>query len=70
MSLGHGTVIKAIINDFSKTGYNVTYKMLNAADYGVPQTRQRVIIVGVRQDLNVKFEFPQPTHSKDGKMDY
>ena len=67
LSLGHGAVIKAIINDFSEAGYNVICKMLNAADYGVPQTRQRVIIVGVRKDLNVKFEFPLPTYSKDGK---
>ena len=67
LSIGHGAVIKAIINDFSEAGYNVTYKMLNAADYGVPQTRQRVIIVGVRKDLNIDFEFPKPTHSKNGE---
>ena len=66
LSLGQGMVIKAIINDFSEAGYNVSYKMLNAADYGVPQTRQRVIIVGVRKDLNTDFEFPKPTNSKKG----
>ena len=67
LSLGHGAIIQAIINDFSEAGYNVKYKLLNAADYGVPQTRQRVIIVGVRKDLNVEFDYPQPTHSKNGK---
>ena len=67
LSLGHGAVIQAIINDFSEAGYNVKYKLLNAADYGVPQTRQRVIIVGVRKDIKVEFEYPKPTHSKDGK---
>lgn len=66
LSLGNGMVIKAIINDFSKAGYEVKYKLLNAADYGVPQIRQRVIIVGVRKDLNRKFEYPEPSHSCDG----
>ena len=37
--------------------------MFNTADYGVPQTRERVIIVGVRNDLNVDIEWPKPTHS-------
>ncbi len=39
-------------------GYNVVYQLLNAADYGVPQNRQRVLFVGVRKDLNKTFIFP------------
>ena len=66
LSIGKGEVIKAIIEDFTNVGYRVKYKLLNAADYGVPQTRMRVIIVGIRSDLNVDFEFPEPTHSKNG----
>lgn len=66
LSLGNGTVIKAILNDFKDAGYDVKYKLLNAADYGVPQIRQRVIIVGIRKDLNLKFEYPNPTHSCTG----
>ena len=65
LSIGKGEVIKAIIEDFTNVGYRVKYKLLNAADYGVPQTRMRVIIVGIRSDLNVDFEFPEPTHSKN-----
>jgi len=65
LSIGGGEVIKAIINDFSNAGYNVKYQLLNAADYGVPQTRMRVIIVGVRNDLDMNFDFPEPTHSKN-----
>ena len=42
-------------------GYNVTYKLLNASDYGVPQNRQRVFFVGIRKDLNKKFVFPSPS---------
>lgn len=45
--------------------YNVIPRLLNAADYGVPQTRHRVIIVGFRKDYNANWTFPQPTHSSD-----
>ncbi len=69
LSLGKGEVIKAIVKDFENVGpgYKVVYKLLNAANYGVPQTRQRVIIVGVRSDLDVDFEYPEPTNSKTGE---
>lgn len=69
LSLGNGDVIKMIVNDFSQLGYNVTVNKVNMADYGVPQTRQRVIIVGQRRDLPswVNFSFPKPQYSKDGK---
>ena len=63
MSLDKGAVFSTILSDFKSLGYDVQYKLLNAADYGVPQTRQRVIIVGVRSDLNEKYVYPEPTHS-------
>ncbi len=66
LSLGKGGVFKMIMRDFSNLGYKVKYKLLNAADYGVPQTRQRVIIVGVREDVEFEYVYPEPTHSKDG----
>lgn len=47
-----------IIKEFEESGYDVSYSILNSANYGVPQKRQRVIIVGFRKDLGVKFEFP------------
>ena len=53
-----------IIEAFKKIGYNVTYKLLDAKDYGVPQERKRVIIVGYHEKLGKKFEFPGPTNSK------
>jgi DNA (cytosine-5)-methyltransferase 1 len=46
-------------------GYRVTFKLLNAADYGVPQKRERVFIVGFRSDLNINWSFPEPTHSSE-----
>lgn len=48
-----------IIEEFEKAGYNVTYKLLLAADYGVPQKRERVFIIGIRRDLDLEFEFPE-----------
>lgn len=45
--------------------YRVNYQLLNASEFGIPQHRYRVIIVGVREDLGWDFEFPQPTHSLD-----
>ncbi len=58
-----------LLSESGKSGrtnaYEVTYHLVNAADYGVPQMRERVIIVGFRRDLNVEWHFPQPTHSKD-----
>ena len=52
-----------IIEAFKQIGYNVTYKLLDAKDYGVPQERKRVIIVGYHEKLGKKFEFPEPTKS-------
>lgn len=46
--------------------YNVVTQLLNAADYGIPQTRERVFFVGFRSDLGVQWSFPQPTHSYAG----
>ena len=45
--------------------YDVSFKLLNAANYGVPQKRERVVIIGIRSDLNKNWEFPKPTHSED-----
>jgi DNA (cytosine-5)-methyltransferase 1 len=46
-------------------GYRVTFRLLNAADYGVPQKRERVFIVGFRSDLNANWSFPEPTHTSE-----
>lgn len=67
MNLAKGEVFKLILNDFRKLGYKVKAQVLNAADYGVPQTRQRVIIIGVRKDVEFEYQYPIPTHDKNGK---
>lgn len=61
LSMQGGRVIKEIVRCFSDAGYNVDYKVLKASDYGVPQIRERVIVVGIRKDLEVLPVFPEPT---------
>lgn len=69
LSLGKGSAIRQIVSDFEHAGYITSVTLVNMADYGVPQTRQRVIIIGQRTDLGKRmlFRFPAPTHSKNGK---
>lgn len=58
--------IKQIIKDFSETGkvgYNTTPYLINFADYGTPQLRERVLIIGIRKDINSYFDIPSPTHN-------
>jgi DNA (cytosine-5)-methyltransferase 1 len=51
-----------------ETTYKVLFRLLNAANYGVPQKRERVFIVGFRSDLDVEWSFPEPTHSEDALL--
>jgi DNA (cytosine-5)-methyltransferase 1 len=48
--------------------YNVVFRLLNAANYGVPQKRERVFLVGFRSDLNAKWSFPEPTHTLEALL--
>lgn len=59
----HMVQLRSIPDD--QTSYKVVYRVLNAPDYGVPQIRKRVFIVGFRRDLNFDWDFPGPTHSRD-----
>ncbi|MES2135070.1 MAG: DNA cytosine methyltransferase [Patescibacteria group bacterium] len=60
ITMNGGQALKKIIEDFEALGYHVVYKLLTAADYGVPQVRQRIIIVGTRKDVLPPFEYPKP----------
>jgi len=59
-----GSALKYLLSHFPD--YEVSTKLLNAADYGVPQKRERVFIIGVRKDLNKTFNFPDTTHNEKG----
>ena len=66
LSLDGGQVVNRIFADFESAGYRVSVWLFNTADYGVPQTRWRVIFAGTRSDLcsTADIRPPQPTHSR------
>lgn len=68
LSLNKGKVFEMILNDFINAGYNVKHIVLNAADYGVPQRRERVIILGIRNGIKKEISFPPQTHDEKGKI--
>lgn len=53
-----------IIKEFEKCGYRINYELMHSADYGVPQKRERIIIYGIRNDIQKNFEFPKPILSE------
>ena len=63
LTANKGSAFPLIMQEFENSGYDVTYAVLNSADYGVPQKRERVIIVGFRKDLKINFDFPEPVIS-------
>ena len=65
LSANKGEAFPLIISEFEKSGYQVTHKLINAAAFGVPQKRERVIIVGIRNDLRFKYEFPDDVLAED-----
>lgn len=64
LSLGKGEVFEQIKQDFEAAGYRVYAKLLNSRDFGVPQVRERVFLVGVREDIDFEYIFPEPTHGE------
>lgn len=65
LSSKKGEDFKIICASFSEVGYDLFWRVLNAADYGVPQQRERLFLVGIRSDLKISFKFPRPTHGPD-----
>ena len=65
LSANKGEAFPLIVSEFEKSGYQVTHKLINAAAFGVPQKRERVIIVGIRNDLGFKYEFPEDVLVED-----
>lgn len=63
LSANKGKAVTQIVDDFAKAGYKVDVYPINFANYGAPQLRERVLIIGVRKDLNKEFKLPEPTHN-------
>jgi len=67
LTANKGMAIKQIVKDFQKVdhiGYRIYVNLFNFAEYGVPQLRERVIIVGIRSDIPFDFQKPKPTHNE------
>lgn len=62
----HGKTLSNLIDCFNATGYKTSWMVLNSANYGVPQKRERFILIGTKNNIDIKF--PPPTHSYNGKV--
>lgn len=69
LSANEGKAFPMILNEFQSAGYKVVYKLFNAYDYGVPQKRERVIMIGFRDEIDVtKYHFPIHVRRSDRKI--
>lgn len=55
-------------SEHTELEYKVVYRLVNAADYGVPQKRERIFFIGFRSDIDANWTFPEPTHSEDALL--
>lgn len=65
----HSNALENIKQHFKDSGYTLSFKMLNAHDFKVPQDRKRVFFVGYREDLGIEFEFPKEFNTKRNLKD-
>lgn len=65
MTLQKGEILQKVIKEFKAVGYNVKYKILLASNFGIPQKRERLFIVGVKNNIKMDFKFPENTHSEN-----
>lgn len=63
----HKSAMELVESESRRLGYKIFYKVVNAADYGVPQIRQRFICIGIKETMN-DFKFPEPTHADPVKI--
>lgn len=61
-SANEGKAFQLILDDLRNSGYKAVVNLYKFQEYGVPQSRHRLIIVGIREDLNIEFRVPKPTH--------
>jgi DNA (cytosine-5)-methyltransferase 1 len=60
-SSNDGNAFQRILSDLANSGYNLTSHLYKFEDYGVPQSRHRIIIIGIRHDLGLSYQVPKPT---------
>jgi DNA (cytosine-5)-methyltransferase 1 len=65
-----GWFLRQQLRGFRRHGYRVRSKLLNASNFGVPQTRKRVFIVGIRKNVRFHYDFPKETHGGKGKLPF
>ena len=58
LTLQKGEIIRKIVREFNGEGYFIQYRLLKAVEYGIPQRRERVIIVGIRKDMDILYSYP------------
>jgi len=68
ISKKHRPFFDELIEKFSESGYKVEWNLVNCFDYGVAQLRERVFIVGIRQDLNITYQFPEHVNEDERKV--
>lgn len=68
LTLQGGAIIRKIVSEFESCGYKVVFKLLKAVEFGIPQRRERVIIVGVRTDLGVTYSFPRRINTESNAV--
>lgn len=65
--LSAGAYFNSARQEFERLGYHVFYRILDASDFGVPQRRERLFMVGINHAVGSSFSFPEPTHGNGGK---
>lgn len=69
-SANGGKAFQVILDELEGAGYDITPHLYRFEEYGVPQKRHRVLVVGVRDDLGLKYEVPAPTHGPGREKPY
>lgn len=64
LTLQKGDIIKKITTEFKSVGYNVQYQLMKAVEFGIPQRRERVFIIGIRNDIEYNYHFPKAINSE------
>lgn len=68
LTLQGGAIIRKIVGEFESCGYKVVFKLLKVVEFGIPQRRERVIIVGIRADLGIPYSFPHRINTESNAV--